>query len=429
MGIWELLEIEPTSDPSVIKRAYAKKLKIYHPEDDPEGYQRLREAYDQALKHTKQTVQFQTDNYETDNHQQSSVWLETEEKVPVITVEHPVDTFFEKVEELYENFPARIQLKNWEELLSSDVLWDIQYAAAIQDEMIDFLTWHYHFPSPIWQAIDTTFRFTEKKEELEEEYGEESVRFLMDRVNGLREMRYDIFTGREEIDYDEYFQLREYIQELLMVNDLDAAEIEMEKAFQICMTDPDVLYMQAVYYARIGEVDSAIEAYGKILLLHPEDKNVLLARAQLYYSERRYMEALQELEQLLDLDAEHLEALVLRMKCRVRCLEDWGGVKEEVNHLLEKGCNTAEMQFYAYHIEKNAGASLTNKEELGAVGPIINSVFIFFYLSFHLILRAWLYIVLLIVTVVTPASSIYTVILSLLIVWEAVKLYRVYMKP
>lgn len=51
MNIWDVLEIEATTEVSAIKKAYARKLKIYHPEDDPEGYQRLREAYDSALKY------------------------------------------------------------------------------------------------------------------------------------------------------------------------------------------------------------------------------------------------------------------------------------------------------------------------------------------------------------------------------------------
>lgn len=53
MDIWSILEIEPTTETSIIKKAYAKKLKIFHPEDDPEGYQKLREAFDSALKYAK----------------------------------------------------------------------------------------------------------------------------------------------------------------------------------------------------------------------------------------------------------------------------------------------------------------------------------------------------------------------------------------
>ncbi|MED4957600.1 hypothetical protein P9747_23110, partial [Paenibacillus macerans] len=53
MTIWERLGIGRTEDIKLIKRAYAKQLKKHHPEDDPEGYQALREAFDAAVSYAK----------------------------------------------------------------------------------------------------------------------------------------------------------------------------------------------------------------------------------------------------------------------------------------------------------------------------------------------------------------------------------------
>lgn len=53
MDMWKVLEINATTDITAIKKAYAKKLKVHHPEDDPTGFQSLKESYDSAVQYAK----------------------------------------------------------------------------------------------------------------------------------------------------------------------------------------------------------------------------------------------------------------------------------------------------------------------------------------------------------------------------------------
>ena len=50
---FEILGIEPTKDEAAIAAAYRKQLPLHHPEDDQEGFQKLREAYDKAREYAR----------------------------------------------------------------------------------------------------------------------------------------------------------------------------------------------------------------------------------------------------------------------------------------------------------------------------------------------------------------------------------------
>ncbi|MGO1297046.1 MAG: J domain-containing protein [Vibrio sp.] len=50
MTPWQILDLAPTSDLASIKKAYKTQLKKHHPEDDPEGFQRVRAAYETIIE-------------------------------------------------------------------------------------------------------------------------------------------------------------------------------------------------------------------------------------------------------------------------------------------------------------------------------------------------------------------------------------------
>ena len=53
MNIWETLGIEPTTNIKLIRRRYAELVRLYHPEDQPEIYQEIVEAYQEALTYAR----------------------------------------------------------------------------------------------------------------------------------------------------------------------------------------------------------------------------------------------------------------------------------------------------------------------------------------------------------------------------------------
>ena len=53
MNCWKILKIEPTTDIKAIKHAYAILAKTCHPEENPEGFKSLQEAYQEAISYAK----------------------------------------------------------------------------------------------------------------------------------------------------------------------------------------------------------------------------------------------------------------------------------------------------------------------------------------------------------------------------------------
>ena len=56
MNAWEVLGIDPTSNKKEIKKAYARLLKQYHPEENPEEFKQIQAAYQQCL-HPDQEIE------------------------------------------------------------------------------------------------------------------------------------------------------------------------------------------------------------------------------------------------------------------------------------------------------------------------------------------------------------------------------------
>lgn len=76
--IWEILQIEATKDTREIKRAYARLSKEIHPEEKPEEFQKLYDAYQKALQYASSDKKPEryTEYFETDR--KTGDWPETE---------------------------------------------------------------------------------------------------------------------------------------------------------------------------------------------------------------------------------------------------------------------------------------------------------------------------------------------------------------
>lgn len=108
MSIWEILEIEETDSVRDIRRAYSNSLKKYHPEDDPEQFALVKDAYEKAIRYARKK---DSDKRQQDSRSHTST-LSMPEKVLVTfdggreepkKEEQP--SFLAKLDELQEHSP------------------------------------------------------------------------------------------------------------------------------------------------------------------------------------------------------------------------------------------------------------------------------------------------------------------------------------
>ncbi len=155
---WKILKIEPTADRKVIRTAYRELLAETNPEDRPEEFKALREAYEQALAYAEE---------------HASASRKT-----------PLEQWQEDLAALYDDFCRRNTLTEWQKLLNRDVCLSVDSRMACEDHLLQFLMEHYFISHEIWSYFDSQFSWLERQEELYQSYSSEFIDYIV--VNGIQ---------------------------------------------------------------------------------------------------------------------------------------------------------------------------------------------------------------------------------------------------
>ena len=138
---WEVLELEPTDNEKSIKRAYHKLLRHYKPDEYPDEFKRLYQAYQEALEakdyiNNEEEIDWEDgESVSWDSIEDDEAWEETDEELDrFLAIE---DNYYErwkqfedKVDELTynNNYPELFnQLEKWYFLEELDVVSDLEF--------------------------------------------------------------------------------------------------------------------------------------------------------------------------------------------------------------------------------------------------------------------------------------------------------------
>lgn len=175
MNIWNVLGIDATNNIGAIKKAYATKLKIYHPEENPQGFQELREAYEQALQQAatrkQQSITAVPSTQLDDNDSQA------------ISHQH-IELFMSRLEKLYHEPALRTNIEQWKELLEDEILWNLAAKQQLNYSVLAFLMQHDELPRDAWILLNKVFFWTEQIEDLYNDFPADFINFIIREING-----------------------------------------------------------------------------------------------------------------------------------------------------------------------------------------------------------------------------------------------------
>ncbi|MCR4856032.1 MAG: hypothetical protein K5908_07660 [Erysipelotrichaceae bacterium] len=272
--IWEILKIKETNDKKQIRDAYREQLSYTNPEDKPEEFKRLREAYEAALAYA-------------DEHRDE-------------TFKTPIEQWCDELRDLYSDFQGRQDVKKWQKLLNEKICLSIDSRMECEERLLQFLMEDYFLPHDIWIYLDSQFSWQERQEELYESYPRDFIDYVI--LNGIRfddTLPFGLFEpGRDGNLCRRYLDL---FYKSGNQNDPDEAMSAAEEMMGLSEQHP---YGTGRYLMmKIANGDP--EAKGKLEALHqkyPEDMHIALLFVQSLYEGGEYDRCLEKIDELKKLD-------------------------------------------------------------------------------------------------------------------------------
>lgn len=277
--VFETLGLTPTHEEQAIRDAYHMLLKSVNPEDDPEGFKRLRKAYEQAITYARTP--------EEEQGPANVQWLQNQ----------AVGVFLQQLADIYTILPRRIDLAEWDGLLSDPILQSLEDGETAKWGLFSYLAEHFRLPERIWKRLDKEFFIQENHKEFREHLPNGFVDYILDKLQDkqvYQEFPYELFQGAPDADYDLF--IKEYTNYINQHFDNTKEALEERKRLLSQITSHGITHpwcelMIAIYLLDSGEDEQFETRIQKLLAEYPKDEQIILSAAEIFEEKHRDEEA------------------------------------------------------------------------------------------------------------------------------------------
>ena len=232
--IFQILGIDFTADEQAIRNAYRAKLSVTNPEDDPDGFMRLRMAYEEACRLAKQDQ-----TVKPKDTSPSGLWVE-------------------KAERIYEDISRRKSVDCWKELFDDDCFLSLEEEENCRLKLLTFLMNHFRLPTEVWNLLDKKLVIKKGTAFLREHFPADFIRYINNKCERGEDVDFERFEGANDAPYDLFLQYYDRCLQAFHEGNLELAKEHIKNADELGIHHPVMEICRAELLARQENYQEAI---------------------------------------------------------------------------------------------------------------------------------------------------------------------------
>jgi len=276
MDNWTILAIEKTDDREAIKQAYMSQLPQFNPEEDAEGFLRLRTAYEEILRSLDETA--------------------PEEDTPFTL-------WIKQVEEVYNDFHKRNDPSAWKTLLENEVCQRLDMVDTAEGQLLTFILDNHILPMHIWNALSLHFDWEGRESILLQNFPASFIEYIIRKSKEPEHPKHDLFVAKKPVEasiYDQWISLFAEIDAMLNTGKHadPTLEARQDKLEALPISHPYYAVLETRLAMCRGHYETAFEIIEDVHNQHPDDLHIWFAYAAVLPHVGKEEEALAHFEKI-----------------------------------------------------------------------------------------------------------------------------------